>query len=68
VIDTLRSVQIWLETRRRATGDHGASLVEYAMLVALIALICFAAVGFLGEETSSQFSGAGSSFTDIRAN
>jgi pilus assembly protein Flp/PilA len=68
VTHALHSVQIWLDSRRRATDDHGASLVEYAMLVALIALICFAAVGFLGETTASQFEGTGSSFSDIRAN
>lgn len=43
--------------------ERGASLVEYALLVALIALVCFVAVGFLGEETSSGIAGAGSSFS-----
>lgn len=33
--------------------DRGASLVEYTLLVALIALACFVAVGFLGEQTSA---------------
>ena len=52
-------LQIWVADR----GDRGASLVEYALLVALIALVCFAAVGFLGGETSSRFEATGSSFS-----
>ena len=36
--------------------DRGASLVEYALLLALIAMVCLAAVTALGETTSTQFS------------
>lgn len=55
------------EAGRRAsarvlTSDRGASLVEYALLLALIALICFAAVGFLGGRTSGGLSEFNSSF------
>ncbi|MGY6500131.1 MAG: Flp family type IVb pilin [Acidimicrobiales bacterium] len=35
--------------------DRGASVVEYALLVALIAVVCVAAVGFLGGSVSSSF-------------
>lgn len=35
--------------------ERGASLVEYALLVALIALVCIAAVSFFGGETGSSF-------------
>ena len=48
----------WLVSRCRT--DRGAALVEYALLVALIALICVAAVTFLGVKLSSKFSGIGS--------
>ncbi|MBV8296187.1 MAG: Flp family type IVb pilin [Acidimicrobiia bacterium] len=41
-------------------GDDGASLVEYALLVALIAVICIAAIAFLGQSASSKFSTVGS--------
>ncbi len=54
----------WVSARAGRRGDRGASLVEYALLVALIAMVCFAAVGFLGEETNSQIAGTGSSFSD----
>jgi pilus assembly protein Flp/PilA len=36
--------------------EEGAALVEYGMLVGLIAVICIAAVTLLGQEVSSAFS------------
>jgi pilus assembly protein Flp/PilA len=36
--------------------DEGAALVEYGMLVGLIAVICVVAVTTLGTEVSSAFS------------
>jgi pilus assembly protein Flp/PilA len=44
-----------------ARSQRGASLVEYALLVALIALVCFVAVVFLGTATESKFSEVGRS-------
>ena len=41
--------------------ERGASLVEYALLVALIAVVCIAAVTLLGANASSKFSKVGSS-------
>ena len=37
--------------------ERGASLVEYALLVALIAIIAIVAVRELGETTHNQFAG-----------
>lgn len=37
---------------RRFTGELGASLVEYALIVALIAVVCVGAITFLGRDTS----------------
>jgi pilus assembly protein Flp/PilA len=39
----------------KASTERGASLVEYALLVALIAVVCIAAVTTLGERASSNF-------------
>jgi len=39
----------------RCRTDRGASLVEYALLVALIAVVCIAAVTVLGRAASSKF-------------
>ena len=50
----------WLITRAGIKHDRGASLVEYALLVALIAVVCIAAVTLLGRNASSKFSSVGS--------
>ncbi len=41
-------------------GERGASLVEYALLVALIAVVCIGAIALLGGKASSKFSQVGS--------
>lgn len=46
--------------RARFDGERGASLVEYALLVALIAVVCIVAITFLGSGASSKFSTVGS--------
>ena len=46
---------------RFGRDERGASLVEYALLVALIAVICIVAIAFLGKSASSKFSTVGSS-------
>jgi pilus assembly protein Flp/PilA len=53
-------VSAWLESRG-AVGDEGASLVEYALLVALIAVLCIGALRFLSDKVSTSFSNVGSS-------
>ena len=47
--------------RAQAKTERGASLVEYALLVALIAVVCIAAVTLLGESASEKFSQVDSS-------
>jgi pilus assembly protein Flp/PilA len=52
----------WLRGRlKRAEG--GASLVEYALLVALIAVVCIVAVSLIGTNASAKFSQIGSSIS-----
>ncbi|MCU1498704.1 MAG: Flp pilus assembly protein pilin Flp [Acidimicrobiales bacterium] len=46
---------------RFGDDERGASLVEYALLVALIAVVCIVAVTFLGSSASSKFNKVGSS-------
>jgi pilus assembly protein Flp/PilA len=36
--------------------DDGASMVEYAILVVLIAIVALVAVRFMGQETSTLYS------------
>jgi Flp pilus assembly pilin Flp len=46
-------VQVW---RANAfSSEEGATAVEYALMLALIAMAIFAAVLFLGESTNSSF-------------
>ena len=45
------------------TTERGAALVEYALLVALIAVVCIAAITFIGSQTSDKFSEVGSKLT-----
>ena len=42
----------------RLRDERGASLVEYALMLALIAMVCIAAVTALGSTTSGSFSEA----------
>jgi pilus assembly protein Flp/PilA len=46
---------------RFGKDEEGASLVEYALLVALIAIVCIVAISFLGGRASSKVSNVGSS-------
>ena len=40
-------------------GERGASLVEYALLVALIAVVCLVAVTFLGQSGNDKLNEGG---------
>jgi pilus assembly protein Flp/PilA len=49
-------VQLWFGgLRDRLAEQHGATAVEYALMIALIALVIVAAVTFLGQETKKPF-------------
>ncbi len=47
-------IAAWMKAQ--AKTERGASLVEYALLVALIAVVCIAAVTLLGSSASAKFS------------
>ncbi len=46
---------------QRIKGDEGASLVEYALLVALISVVCITALVYFQRETSASLSRSASS-------
>ena len=48
-------IDVKLEDERESQ-ERGASLVEYALLVALIAVVAIAAIRVLGTSVSGQFS------------
>ena len=51
---------VWLNGRAGDDPDSGASLVEYALLIAFIALVCLAVIALLGSESSEPLSSVGS--------
>jgi pilus assembly protein Flp/PilA len=55
-------VRTWLQARFTTT-ERGASMVEYILLVALIALAVLAAVSFLGGQMNSKFNTEGSTIS-----
>ena len=49
-------VAVWIHIQNRLRrDDRGASLVEYVLLVALIAVVCIAAVTLLGQAAKGKF-------------
>jgi pilus assembly protein Flp/PilA len=54
-------VAAYLSVKNRSIrSEDGASLVEYALLLAFIAIVCIAAVTFFGGEVGDSFSRSGS--------
>lgn len=49
----------WDDVKQRMEDEHGATAVEYALMVALIAVVIIAAVSFLGESASNTFDRVG---------
>ncbi len=47
------ALQAWIVTRMKA--DEGATMVEYGLMLALIAVISIAAVTLLGTEVRQMF-------------
>lgn len=52
----------WIDRSGQRFDERGASLVEYSLLLAMIAVVCIGAITFFGGEVSDVYSGAGSSF------
>jgi Flp pilus assembly pilin Flp len=52
--------RLWTRLIGRLSDDRGASMVEYALLVVLIAIIAILAIRLAGNQVSSAFSEIGS--------
>jgi pilus assembly protein Flp/PilA len=59
MMTSFRFLSAWVAAHVK--NERGASLVEYALLVALIAVVCIAAVTTLGKNASNKFSEVGAS-------
>ena len=60
MISTYEFLATWLRARF-SDSERGASLVEYALLLALIAVVCIIAISFVGGQANSKFDSIGSS-------
>ncbi len=63
-MEFLNYFNTWIATWARARfgkTERGASLVEYVLLVSLIAVVCIIAIRALGTKASSTFTNVGSS-------
>ena len=53
-------LRMWTALQSRFVADEeGASLVEYALLVALIAVVALIAIRFVGTQVSTGFNSIG---------
>ena len=50
----------WNDLRTRTQEEGGATAVEYALMIALIAAVIIIAVTFIGKEADSKFLEVGS--------
>lgn len=49
----------WADLKGRAAEEGGATAVEYALMVALIAVVIITAVAFIGTSSSEKFDQVG---------
>jgi pilus assembly protein Flp/PilA len=54
-------LKTWIQAKINADSERGASMVEYGLLLALIAVIAIVAVKALGTSVSTKFSSVNSS-------
>ena len=54
MLTTYEFIAAWM--RSKTNTERGASLVEYALLLALIAVVCIVAITALGKKASGNFS------------
>jgi len=64
MINLLGFVMQALGTARIRSDESGASLVEYALLLALIAVVAIVALTFLGGSVTNAINSAGSSLNN----
>jgi pilus assembly protein Flp/PilA len=54
-------LKTWIQAKLNLDSERGASMVEYGLLLALIAVIAIVAVKALGTSVSEKFSSVDSS-------
>jgi len=56
----LNIFKTWLKARLNVKTERGATMVEYVLILALIAIVVIGVVTALGKSVSSKFSSASS--------
>lgn len=59
----MENLQVEKELEKNDKKEKGASLVEYALLVALIAVVAIAGIRVLGTNINAQYSGLATKLT-----
>ena len=65
MINQYNFLTTWLKAHTKS--ERGAAMVEYALLVALIAIVAIAAVQVLGDQVTSNFDNISSSLSDAES-
>ena len=55
MLELIVKLQTWMALRRAQIDEHGATAVEYALMVGLIAVAIIAAVSQLGKKVKGTF-------------
>ena len=53
-------IELIARVQQRLSSEDGATAIEYALMVALIAMVIIAAVTFLGQSTNQLYQDVGS--------
>jgi pilus assembly protein Flp/PilA len=62
ILQLMTGVQTWFaDFKLRAQDERGATAVEYALMVALIAVVIIGAVAFIGKSANDKFTTVGNS-------
>jgi pilus assembly protein Flp/PilA len=62
ILQLMTGVQTWIaDFKLRAQDERGATAVEYALMVALIAVVIIGAVAFIGTSANDKFTTVGNS-------
>lgn len=58
-------LRLWTAFQSRISrGEEGATMVEYALLVALIAIVAIVAITFIGTSVTEKFNEVGTAIQD----
>jgi Flp pilus assembly pilin Flp len=57
-------IRVWVATRGRFRAEEGAGIIEYSLLVVLIAIVALLAVTTVGQEVSSSLDNSASNIAD----